>query len=176
MMQTEREYATALFTLTAEENSTEAYVDCMKTIRDILRKNEEYVEFLSSPAVSVEERAASIDEAFGEGFPEYALSFLKVLCENGRMKSVFGCIDEFIALAMSVSDRTNAVIYSAVELSESQKKAVVAKLEKITKKQVEAQYIIDKTLIGGMKIEVEGKTFDGSVRHRLQEVKDVIMG
>jgi len=175
-MQTEREYATALFTLTAEENCTQAYVDYMKAIRDILSKNEEYVEFLSSPAVSIEERATAIDEAFGDSFPEYVLSFLKVLCENGRMKSVFGCIDEFIGLAMSVSHRTSAVIYSAVELSDEQKKAVVSKLEKITKKQVEAQYIIDESLIGGMKIEVEGRTFDGSVRHRLREVKDVIMG
>ncbi len=175
-MQTEREYATALFTLTAEENCTEAYVRYMKTIRDILTENEEYVEFLSSPAVSLEERAAAIDEAFGDGFPEYALSFLKVLCENGRMKSVFGCIDEFISLSMSVADRTSAVVYSAVELTEQQKKAVVSKLEKITKKQVETQYVIDESLIGGMKIEVDGKTFDGSVRHRLREVKDVIMG
>lgn len=175
-MQTEREYATALFTLTAEENSTETYVDHMKAIREILRENEEYVEFLSSPAVSLEERAASIDEAFGSFFPEYALSFLKVLCENGRMKSVYGCIDEFISLAMSVSDRTTAVVYSAVELSDEQKNAVISKLEKITKKQIEAQYITDESLIGGMKIEVDGKTFDGSVRHRLGEVKEVIMG
>ena len=175
-MQTEREYATALFTLTAEENCTEAYVEHMKAIKAILLENEEYVEFLSSPAVSLEERASSLDEAFGENFPEYALSFLKVLCENGRMKTVFGCIDEFISLSMSVSARTSAVIYSAVELSDEQKSAVIKKLEKITQKQIEAQYIIDESLIGGMKIEVEGKTFDGSVRHRLQEVKDVIMG
>lgn len=175
-MRTEREYATALFTLTAEENCTESYVEYMKGLRDILRKNEEYVEFLSSPAVSLEERSAAIDEAFGEDYPEYALSFLKVLCENGRMKSVFGCIDEFLSIAMSVSCITTAVIYSAVELSEKQKSAVVEKLCKITKKQVEAQYVIDESLIGGMKIEVDGKTFDGSVRHRLGEVKDVIMG
>ena len=175
-MQTEREYAAALFTLTAEENCTEEYVEYMKTIRDILTENKEYVEFLSSPAVSLEERAAAVDEAFGHSFPEYAVSFLKVLCENGRMKSVFGCIDEFVSLAMSVSDRTTAVVYTVVELSDEQKTAVVKKLEQITKKQVEAQYVIDESLIAGMKIEVDGKTFDGSVRHRLGEVKDVIMG
>ncbi len=176
MMQTEREYAVALFSLTAEENVTETYRECMKTVREILSQNEDYVEFLASPAISLSERTAAIDEAFGEGFPEYAVSFLKVLCENGKMRSVFGCIDEFESLARSVSNITTATVYSAVPLSDEQKNSVVAKLEKITKKQVETEYFIDETLIGGMKIEVEGKTFDGSIKHRLQEVKDVIIG
>ena len=43
-------------------------------------------------------------------------------------------------------------------------------------KNVRAVYIIDESLIGGVKIEVEGKTFDGSIKHRLSEVKDVIIG
>lgn len=175
-MNSEREYAVALFSLTAEENLTEDYLGYMKTVADILAENEEYIEFLASPAISLAERTASVDEAFGPDFPEYALSFLKVLTENGKIRSVFGCIEEFRKLAMSVSDRAEAVVYSAVELSDEQKKAVCEKLGKVTKKQVEATYIIDESLIGGIKIEVEGKTFDGTIRHRLQEVKDVIMG
>ena len=175
-MNSEREYAVALFTLTAEENLTEDYLVHMKTVADILAENEEYIEFLASPAISLAERISSVDEAFGEDFPEYALSFIKVLTENGKIRSIFGCIEEFRKLAMSVSAKTDAVIYSAVELSDEQKKAVCEKLSKVTEKQVEATYIIDESLIGGIRIEVEGKTFDGTLRHRLQEVKDVIMG
>ena len=35
---------------------------------------------------------------------------------------------------------------------------------------------VDKTLIGGMRIELDGKLYDGSVAKRLSEVKDVIIG
>ena len=176
MMQTEREYAVALFSLTAEENLTEDYLQHMKTIRTILAENQEYIEFLASPAIPLGERIASVEEAFGESFPEYAVSFLKVLTENGKIRSVFGCIDEFQTLAMTVSNRTTATVYSAVELSENQQTAICEKLRKVTGKTTDAVFIIDESLIGGLKIEVEGKTFDGSIRHRLQEVKDVISG
>ena len=175
-MNSDREYAVALFSLTAEENLTDEYLGYMKTIADILAQNEEYIEFLASPAVSLAERCASVDEAFGSDYPEYALSFIKVLVENGKIRSVFGCIEEFRRLAMSVSDKADAVVYSAVELSNEQKKAVCEKLCKVTGKQLEATYIIDESLIGGIKIEVEGKTFDGTLKHRLQEVKEVITG
>lgn len=175
-MNSDREYAVALFSLTAEENLTDEYLEHMKTVADILAENEEYIEFLASPAVSLSERCASVDEAFGSDFPEYAVSFLKVLTENGKIRSVFGCIEEFRKLAMSVSARAEATVWSVVELSSEQKNAICAKLSSVTKKQVDATYIIDESLIGGIKIEIEGKTYDGSIRHRLQEVKDVITG
>ena len=62
-MQTEREYAVALFSLTAEENLTEDYLQHMKTIRTILAENQEYIEFLASPAIPLGERIASVDSS-----------------------------------------------------------------------------------------------------------------
>ena len=174
MVQTEREYAEALFALAAEEGKTDEYLQALETVRSIVEENPEYIEFLASPAVELSERLGAIDEAFGENMPEYAVSFLKLLCENRRIRTLTDCIDEFSKLAMMFSNRTQAVIYSAVELSDEQKAGVCKKLEKLTQKAVEPTYIIDESLIGGLKIEVDGKTFDGSIRHRLGEMKDVM--
>ncbi len=174
MVQTEREYAEALFALAAEEGKTDEYLHALETVKSIVEETPEYIEFLASPAVELSERLGAIDEAFGESMPEYAVSFLKLLCENGRIKTLIACIDEFSKLAMMFSNRTQAQIYSAVELTEKQKAGICEKLEKLTQKVVEPVYIIDESLIGGLKIEVDGKTFDGSIRHRLGEMKDVM--
>ena len=82
--------------------------------------NPDYIEFLASPAIPMSERAAAVDEAFG-GMPEYVVSFIKLLCENGKARTIFGCIDEYEKLAHVFSNRTSAVVYSAVELNEMQK-------------------------------------------------------
>lgn len=176
MMQTDKEYAEALFLLIAEEQKLDDYTKALETVKTLIQETPEYTEFLASPAISLSERLQAIDEAFGESMPEYIVSFLKILCENGRIRSLIGCIDEFGKLAMAISNRTEAFVVSAVPLSDGQKTAICSKLEKITGKTIDPVYTVDESLIGGIKIEVEGKTFDGSIRHRLQDVKDVIIG
>ncbi len=176
MMQTDREYAEALFTLAVEDNAVEEYTAALDTVKSVIEENPQYIDFLCSPAISLSERIQAIDEAFGKGFPENVVSFLKILCENGKARTLLGCIDEFGKFVMELSSTTVAEIYSAVPLDDEQKKNICAKLGKVTGKNVEAIYTIDESLIGGVKIEVDGKTFDGSIKHRLSEVKDVIIG
>lgn len=174
MIQTEREYAEALFTLAVEENAVEEFLDSLVTLKQLFDENPDYIEFLNSPAIPLGERTASIDEAFDGKMPQYVVSFIKVLCENGKMRTILLCIDEFETLARAFSNRAIATVYSAVELSDEQKDAVCKKLEAITNKRIDPIYIIDESLIGGMKIEVDGKTFDGSIKHRLGDIKDVM--
>lgn len=174
MIQTEREYAEALFTLAAEENAAEEYLGSLSMLKELFEENPDYIEFLNSPAIPLSERLAAVDEAFDGRIPEYVVSFLKVLCENGKMRTVSGCIDEFEKLARELSNRAVATVYSAVALNEEQKIGICKKLEKLTKKSIDPIYIIDESLIGGVKIDVDGKTFDGSIRHRLGEIKDVM--
>lgn len=175
MMQTDREYAEALFMLAAEENKAEEYFSSLLTVRKLIEENPDYLEFLSSPAISLRKRLSAIDEAYENIFPEYVVSFLKLLCENGRIKSVNTAIDEFEKLMMAFSNRAVAVITSATPLDEEQKQKVCEKFEKITGKSIQAVYAVDESLIGGLKVEVEGKTYDGSIKHRLSDVKDVII-
>lgn len=176
MTQTEREYAVALFALAVEEDSVEEYDSALSLIGSVIEDNPEYIDLLASPAIVLEERIQAIDEAFGAHIPENVASFLKILCENSHIRILEACIEEYRKLAMAFSKTAVAEIFSAVELSDEQKKGICVKLEKLTGKSIDATYIIDESLIGGVKIEVEGKTFDGTVKHRLSQVKDVIIG
>ena len=175
MMQTEREYADALFVLAAEEGNVPLYQKHLRTVRDAVLQTPEYIDFLRSPAIPLSERLQAIDEAFGS-LPEYIVSFLKLLCENGRLPLLTACIAEFDAMAMALANKTTATVYSAVELSEQQKSALTAKLETLSGKTVEATFAVDPSLIGGIRIDMEGRTYDGSIKRRLREVKDVIIG
>ncbi len=174
MMQTEREYAEALFALAVEDQAVEGYRQALDSVGQLFEDNPDYVEFLNSPAIPLSERLQAIDEAFEGSVPEYVLFFLKVICEQGKMRMIRDCIDEFSKLAMSFSDTIAATVYSAVPLSDQQKQSLCQKLKAMTHKSMDPIYIVDPSLIGGLKIEVDGKTFDGSIKHRLGEIKDVM--
>ena len=175
MMNTEREYAEAMFALAAECGKSDEYLASLCEIRTLLRENPLYIEFLSSPAIPQSERCGAIDEAFGS-YDEHICSFLKILCENSRVRNVCECIDEFEKLVLASKSRASGTVYSVVELDEAQKQRLCQKLEKTTGKSVDMTYIVDPSLLGGLRIELEDKTYDGSIRHRLGEVKEVIIG
>ena len=63
---------------------------------------------------------------------------------------------------------------SALELTEEEKTKLSSGLEKRFRSTVEAEYVIDESLIGGILIEADGKVIDGSVRTRLRDIKDVM--
>lgn len=176
MMQTDKEYAEALFMLAAEEKQVEEYLADLKSIQQLIRENPAYIEFLASPAISLQERLAAIDEAFAGKVPAYIEYFLKLLTEGGRIRLLDGCIGEFERLVMQLARRAPATVYTAAELTDEQKEALCRKLEARIGKGIDPVYVLDRSLIGGLKIEIEGKTYDGSVKHRLREVKEVMIG
>ncbi len=175
MMQTEREYAEALFMLAAEEGDVPLYQQHLHTVLDAITANPGYIDFLRSPAIPLSERLQAIEQAFGD-LPEYIVSFLKLLCENDRLPLLSACIAEFDALAMALANKTTATVYSAVALTENQKVALTAKLETLSGKTVDPTFVVEPSLIGGMRIDMEGRTYDGSIKRRLRDVKEVIVG
>ena len=174
MRQNDREYAEALFELAAEENNAEGYLLDLTLIEEVIKEEPEYISLLSSPAIPMSERLGAIKEAFEGRVCENVLSFLMLLCENSNANILLDCIEQFKALALCVSETAKARIISAFPLSDSQKKALCEKLEKTSGKVILPEYIIDKSLIGGIKVEIDGKSYDGSLSRRLRDIKDVI--
>lgn len=170
----EKDYAAALFMLAAEENQTDTYREALETVCRSVESEPEYLEFLASPAVSLAERLSAIDEAFGT-LPEHVVSFIKLLCEHGHIRTFPACVKEFEKLSQALKNRTTALVTSAVPLDAKQKQALCRKLESLSGKGIDAVYVVDSSLLGGVVIEIEGKTYDGSLRHRLHDVKDVMI-
>ncbi|MBQ7115492.1 MAG: ATP synthase F1 subunit delta [Clostridia bacterium] len=171
MTQTNKEYATALFSLATEGNSVDQYEKSLIEIGNIFKENPDYIKVLESPAIPLSERIAFIDKAFEGTYTEYLVSFIKVLCENGHITEIISCIDAFCDLVRIYKNRTIATIYYVEPLTEEQKASLIEKLQKISGKVIEPEYIKDEGLIGGIKVQIDDKIFDGSVRNRLNKAK-----
>lgn len=167
------EYAKALFVLSLEQDSLDQYASCLTEIKSVL--TQEYIEYLFSPAEPLSKRLAAIDEAFGSA-PEHIVSFLKLVCENGRAKELPLLIDDFFALKKIHQNSITAMVTSAIDLSDSQKERLEKKLTALYKKTITAVYTVDSALIGGMKIEIDGKTLDSSILKKLSLIKGAMNG
>ena len=84
------------------------------------------------------------------------------------------CIEEFFYLKTMAENKVTATVYYCFPLDDAQKEALQKKLEKTSGKNVDLLFIEDKSLIGGIKVELDDKVFDGSAKRYLQQVKGVI--
>ena len=170
MTQIARLYGSSMYDLAAEEQLTDTVLEQMQTIRQLFRENPDYVKLLSEPSIPKEERTKLLDTAFGTEAERYLVNFLKILCERKILREFAGCCEEFIRRYNSAHGIAEAVVTSAVKLSETQMEALKAKLEKLSGKKVYLVQKTDASVLGGLRVELEGVQLDGTVQSRISGI------
>jgi F-type H+-transporting ATPase subunit delta len=94
-------------------------------------------------------------------------NFVRVLAENGRLDLLPQIHEQFEALRNAREGVVEAEVHSAFELNDAQMGELVQRLEKKTGRKVRAKIVMDKDLIGGVKIVIGDKVIDGSARAQL---------
>ena len=170
MTQAAKVYGGSLYDLAAEEKLAGQIMEQMNEIRQIFRENPEYLKLLGEPAIPQEERIKMLDEAFGGQVELYLLNFLKLLCEKKILREFAGCCEEFTRRYNVDHNIATAVVTSAVALTDEQMAALKDKLEKISGKTVTLTQKTDPTVLAGLKVELEGRQLDGTVKSRLDDL------
>ena len=169
-----REYASALMEIALTENIKDEIYDSLKVVKKAFADTPEYPELLLSPAIPSEERASLIRNAFEGQINEYVMSFMCILTEKGHIRDFNEAYAAFEEMYLDMSRRTEAVVYTAVELDQGQKDRIKAALENRFFKEVDVEYKINKRLIGGVVVEVDGMRLDWSLKRRLKDIKEVM--
>lgn len=167
MSQTSQLYGGSLYELAAEEQLTETIMQQMIEIRQLFWDNPDYVRLLLEPSISKDERTGLIETAFGAQAERYLINFMKLLCERNLLGEFPDCVNEFVRRFNADHGITEAYVTSAVALTQEQKQALAEKLGKITGKKVNIVAKVDPSVVGGLRVEIEGKLYDGTVSTRL---------
>ena len=174
MTELSNNYAEALFALAVECGQEKPYLEALESVDALFADNPDYVDLLAAPSVPQSERAGLIQQAFGDALPEQVLSFVQILCAHGRIRSLPACTAEYRRLYEVSVALSTATVTSAVALTEDQKTRLAEKLTKKFGRRIQLVCEIDEHLLGGLTVRLDGVVLDGSLRHRLQEVKDVM--
>ena len=171
MTERSRVYGSSLYDLAAEEKLTDSIQEQMLAIKQILRDNPDYIRLLSEPSIKKAERLSLIDKAFGASCEKYLVSFIKLLCERGLLGEYEGCCEIFTKRYNADHNISEAVVTSAVALTDSQINALKSKLSTMSGKKITITAKIDPKVLAGIKVELDGKLLDGTVSGRLSGIK-----
>ncbi len=174
MTDTAVNYGNSLYELSAEEGLTDPMLSDIEAVADIFRKNPEYIRLLSEISVSKEERLKLIDDAFRGSVHQYLLNFIKLLCEGRMLSEFYGCARQFRKRYNVDHNITEAVVTTAYALDSARREALRDKLEKMSGKEVRLIEKVDTGFIAGIRVEIDGKQYEGTVTARLDAMKKQI--
>ena len=176
MTETSKEYASALFDLAVDSRTEDATRTALHQVRDILVSIPDALATLASPAIPKKERLAMLANAWGASIPEHVAGFLQVLCAHGHIRELSDCVEAFDDLLDTARKLSTATVVSAVALTDAEKQRLQETLEKRLGRTIRLECTVDASLLGGMVVTVDGRVMDGSLKHRLHEIKEVMNG
>ena len=174
MNTTSREYAEALFELAVQNDLIRETTDGVVTVESALLQMPAYRALLASPAIGKKERLAAMEQVFRGKIPDILLGILGMMVSRGQISALSGMVRDYEELAREYRGESVATVSSAVPLTEAQTVALRQKLEKKLGRTVIIHCQEDPDLIGGLRVEVDGRVIDGSIRNKLEEIKEVM--
>lgn len=174
MTQTAKTYGRALYDLAKDEQLTDEILSQMQALSEAFAQTPDYIKLLATFSISKQERCEILQKDFGGKIQPYLLNFMKLLTERGLIRAFDGCYREFRSQYNADNGIVEATAITAVALSDDLKQKLTAKLEAITDKKIYLFNRIDATVLGGIRLEMDGMQFDGTVRHRLDDIRTIL--
>ena len=167
-------YGEALYNLCLEEHLTEPVLQQLQLLQECFDREPAYLRLLSAPSIAKTERCQILEQAFRGRVHDYVLNFLKILTEKGYIRHFSYCCQAYLALYHRDHGILPVTAVSAIALTQLQCLRLEEKLSSITGKTIALTNQVDPAVMGGIRLDFDGKRVDDTIAHRLDQVRDLL--
>ncbi len=165
-------YAAALLDVADAEGSADDIVDEVFRIARAFDGNEELRATLSDLRVPVERKQAVVSDVLEGRASKVTIALINLVVGAGRSVDLVAIANRMAELAAEREEMTIAEVRSATDLDEETLHRLEARLAEVTGKRVKAKVVVDPDLVGGVVTKLGDTVFDGSVKSRLQDLRE----
>lgn len=148
----------------------------LSEISQAVVKDREAVLFFKNPTVDMKAKEVILKKVLSSINSEdsYLNEFLYAVLKNGRFEFVSQIAEAFFSDVRKVLQVLLVKVTTARELSQEEKELLKSKIANESKKEVEFSWSVDKSILGGLVLEYEGKRYDSSIRGKLNTFQETI--
>lgn len=173
----DKRYAEALIKVSVEKNAIDLYQNELEAVSIIFRNESELQAFLFNPKNSVDTKKAALSAIFGSKLQQELVNMLFLLLDKGRISRLSGIYQEFVKLADEKRNILNITIMTAIPINQKQIDSISEKFRKLyNSSSVKTDLIVDSTLVGGVKVAIGDKLYDGSIKGKLSRLQSILAG
>jgi F-type H+-transporting ATPase subunit delta len=143
--------------------------------RALLESHPELARTLAHPALPAEARKKVATAVFKDA-PAVVGRLVALLVERDRVGILGAIEDAYVAAWNEHRGAVRAEAVTATPLAEAQTEALRRAFEKATGKDVEVVARVDAEVLGGLKVFLAGRTYDGTVKAQLEAMRRTLLG
>jgi F-type H+-transporting ATPase subunit delta len=169
-----RRYAEAAFEVAMRDNAVETWRSELESAAEVVAE-ERIGRALANPSIPLETRTATAEATFGRMVGRQVLNLIGLMLRRGRIEELPRLAAEFGRLDDERQGITHAPATSAAKLTADEVRALTQRLEQFTGGRIELDVQVDPSLLGGVVVRVGDRLIDGSVRSRLERLRNQLV-
>lgn len=163
-------YAEALFEAATDAGAVDAVADEVAGFADAVEESADLRQFLDNPEVDARAKKEVLKELSSSANPITA-NFLQVLVDRGRVTEFPEIARAFAERVAAEEGRLEVEAVTAVPLPGDLRSRIVEEISRKTGRSVDLTESVDPEIVGGLVLRIGGAVVDGSVRHRIEELR-----
>lgn len=164
-------YAEALFQVGEENNSTTKLYEELNAVLDILKSDKNFYNVLKSPLISKGEKKDIIENIFNNRVENDLKNFFKLLIDKERISSLELIHKSFKSLLNEKNNIVEGKAITAIPMSKEEIKKLEENLSSKYNTNIILENVVDKTILGGVLVKLGNKEIDGTIKTRLDNLK-----
>jgi F-type H+-transporting ATPase subunit delta len=165
-------YATAILAIAQAEGDLDRVEDEVFQVGRAVEASPDLRQTLSDPRLPLERRQAIVNGLLGNRVAPVTINAISMVVAAGRGADLPDIADELVSQAAATRERAVAEVRSAVPLDDATRQRLAESLSRATKRNVEVRVVVDPAVIGGLAATVGDTVIDGTVRRRLESLRD----
>jgi len=164
-------YGEALYEAARDIGKIDVFREELRELNDLFSGSSEFFELLRTPTIAGAKRKDAAEAVLSGHIEERLLNFLLILIDKRRIGQFAGISRVFDRLIDERDGITSGRIVSAVPLTEAQLGKFETETGALFRKKIKLAAETDASLLGGVRIYIDGKLIDASIRTRLDDLR-----
>jgi len=164
-------YAYSLLENALDKNNLDKVYEDISLLINTFNSSDELKRTVESPVIKPELKKSILDEIFSKHLDKDTINFIHFIVNKKREDVLYAIAERFIELRNEHLGIVELDVKTAYVFSDDQKQVLKKKFEKMLRKKINLNFIIDKNLIGGFVAQVNDTVYDASLKHQLELLK-----
>lgn len=170
-----RAYAEALLAIATERGQAQAVGADLADVAALLAAEADVRQFLATPTLAAAVQKRALEQALGGRVQRVLVDFLCLLVDKGRIGALDAIAAAYGELADVAAGRIRVHVASATPLAEANVRILIDMARERLQAECMLETAVQPELLGGLVVTVGDTIYDGSLRGRLQRLRNTLM-
>ena len=169
-----KRYAKALFEVARERGELDQAARDLSRLASMLKEHADLAQFLHHPVVPKQAKQELLKQVFQGELSPGVYRLVQILIERDRLKELDRVAQAYVEEVNKERGLVEAIVSTAVPLTEDQQEHLKHTLAKLTAKEVHLISEVNPEMLGGMTVKIGDIIFDGSLKNKLSRFEHIL--